>query len=128
MILDVYGHTRNIDYLETNASNFHSVTPWPNARKCVESRSVGSRSDCGITVNVDQLYLGARDAQTGRVHDLPGDGRGFKLRQGRVRSERGQQQEETGFVHKPGGRTDHQFVFLYKRMRADRSFLPKRNA
>jgi len=92
VILDVYDEARDINYLEACGGYFDPVTPWPNARKHVESGGVGSRAGRGIPVDVDQLHFGTRNAQSGWVHDLPGDGRGFELREGRVRSKYDEQQ------------------------------------
>ena len=118
MILDIHGQAGDIDYLEASDCNFHSITPWPNARKCVESRRVGARAGCGITVNVNQLYLGTGDAQSGWVHDLSRDSRGFELRQSRRYKAGSQQEREKEAIdsHNPTGETEHRFVFLYRRM------------
>ena len=84
MVLHVYDQARDINYPEAGGCDFHSVTSWPNARKCVQSRRVGSRAGGGVTVDVDQLQLDTCDAQSSWIHDLSRDSSSFELCQSRM--------------------------------------------
>src|ERR1035441_3716306 len=87
MILNVYRDARDIDHLEACSHNFHSVAPWPNARKRVQAGIVGGHAGAGVTINVYKLYLGPRYVQPGRVHDLTGNRGSFGLCPGKVGDE-----------------------------------------
>ena len=48
----------------------------------------------GVTINVDQLYVGSRDAQTGWIHDLSRDSSSFELCQSRMYKTGNEQEKE----------------------------------
>ena len=59
----------------------------------------------GVTINIDQLYVSSRDAQTGWIHDLSRDSRSFELCQSRMYKTGNEQEKEEGwFPTTPLGR------------------------